>query len=157
MAPMAPDERVFREHVNGARFRDGVSRGRWRLVGEIEWPCLLVAVAAGPRESGPPEFFLRVDLAGYPQSAPTLTPWDPATQGVLGSEQRPKGEFVGPLFRTDWENGTALYAPFDRVGLSAHPGWRQEHPRHSWDATRDLSWVLQILHEWLNDAGYIGV
>ena len=61
------------------------------------------------------------------------------------------------VFRCDWENGRALYAPFDRVALDSHAAWRQQHPRHAWNAKRDLAWVLEYLHELLNDADYAGV
>ena len=48
---MSPDERVFRDHVISTRFEEGVERGRWRVVGDIAWPVVLVAVAAAPRDS----------------------------------------------------------------------------------------------------------
>lgn len=155
--PMAPDERVFREHLNGARFQDGVERGRWRLVGDIDWPHVVVAVSAAQRENAPDEFFLKVDATGYPQSAPTFIPWDPATGGLLQTDRRPKGDLVGYVFRSDWENGAALYAPFDRVALCSHPDWIQRHPHRTWHPKRDFAWVLNCLHEMLNDADYTGV
>lgn len=154
---MPPDERALRGHIAGPRFIDGVERGKWRVVGDIEWPYVLVAVTAATRVNAPREYFLRVDAAGYPSSAPTLTPWDPETRDVLAADSRPKGERAGAIFRSDWADGEALYAPFDRVALGGHSGWRQKHPRHTWHAGRDLAWVLQYLHDLLNDADYTGV
>lgn len=154
---MSPDERVFREHVTSTRFREGVERGRWRIVGEIAWPVVLVAVAAAPRDGAPPEHAVRFDLTGYPETAPTATPWNPAAGGVLEQELRPKGERVGRVFRIDWENGKALYAPFDRVALNSHPNWKTQYPRQAWNSTRDLTWLLQILHEMLNNDDYTGI
>lgn len=154
---LTPDERALRDHIAGPRFVDGVERDKWRVVGDIAWPYALVAVSAAPRDNAPREFFLRVNAAGYPSSAPTLTPWDPATGDVLAADSRPKGERAGAVFRSDWKKGTALYAPFDRVALSGHSGWHQQHPRHAWQAGRDLAWVLQYLHDLLSDADYTGV
>ena len=156
-APTAPDERALHAHVASPRFMDGVGRKRWRIVGEIEWPHALIAVSAALRDNAPREFFLRFDLVGYPEQAPTATPWDPVRGGVLAADLRPKGERVGVVFRCDWENGRALYAPFDRVALGRHPEWRRQYPRHAWNAKRDLAWVLEYLHELLNDADYAGV
>ena len=109
----APDERVLRAHVASAQFINGVERGKWRIVGAINWPSALVAVSAASREGAPEEFFFRFDLAGYPNAAPTATPWDLATGDVLDEAERPKGDGLGLVFRTDWEGGRALYAPFD--------------------------------------------
>ena len=158
MDSISPDERVFRDHVDSSRFVDGINRGRWRIVGDIVWPHVLVAVSAAPRNNAPKEYFLLFDLSGYPESAPTATPWNPETGDALGAEMRPKGERAGHVFRSDWEGGKALYAPFDRVALERyHPDWRERYPRQAWNATRDIVWILQFLHELLNDADYIGI
>ena len=154
---MSPDERVLRQHVASARFQDGVERGRWQIVGDIGWPVVMIAVSAGPRDSAPSEYVLRFDLAGYPETAPTATPWNPTTGDVLESALRPKGERVGHVFRTDWEGGRALYAPFDRVALNGHSSWKKQHPRRAWDSSKDLGWLLQILHEMLNNDDYTGI
>ena len=156
-ASMSPDERVLRDHVAGIRFLEGVERGRWRIVDDIEWPVALVAVSAAPRENAPTEYFLRFDLSGYPETAPTATPWDPNTGDVLQQELRPKGTQVGHVFRADWENGRALYVAFDRVALNSHPNWRTEHPRRVWDSSKDLTWILQKLHEMLSNDDYTGI
>ena len=154
---MSPDERSFREHVKSPRFQDGVGRGRWQMVGDIAWPIVMIAVSAAPRDNAPSKYVLRFDLTGYPEEAPTATPWNPTTGDVLEPDFRPKGVRVGYVFRPDWENGRALYAPFDRVGLNSHPDWRKQHPRRVWDSSKDLAWLLQILHEMLNNDDYTGV
>ena len=154
---MSPDERSFREHVKSPRFQDGVGRGRWQMVGDIAWPIAMIAVTASPRDGAPSEYVLRLDLTGYPETAPTATPWNLITGDVLEPVLRPKGERVGHAFRTDWENGRALYAPFDRVALNSHSDWRKQHPRRAWDSSKDLAWLLQILHEMLNNDDYTGV
>lgn len=154
---MSPDERVLRQHVASARFQEGVARGRWQIVGDIAWPVATIAVSAGTRDSAPSEYVLRFNLAGYPETAPTATPWNPTTGGVLEATLRPKGARVGRVFRTDWEGGRALYAPFDRVALNGHSSWKTQHPRRVWDSSKDLAWLLQILHEMLNNDDYTGI
>ena len=71
--------------------------------------------------------------------------------------RRPKGEVVGHIFRTDWEDGYALYTPFDRVALKRHPDWSQKYPGQAWNPSKDLAWVLRQLHRLLNDDLYLGV
>ena len=157
MSTTSPDERSLREHVSSVRFQEGVGRGRWRVMGDIVWPIVLVAVAAGQRDNAPSEYVLRFDLTGYSETAPTATPWNPTTGDVLEQELRPKGERVGHVFRTDWEHGKALYAPFDRLALSSHSDWSKKYPRRVWDSSKDLTWFLQILHEMLNNDDYTGI
>ena len=154
---MSPDERLFREHMTSPRFQEGVERGRWWIEGDIAWPVVLVAIAAAPRDNAPSEYVLRFDLAGYPETAPTATPWNPTTGYVLEQGLRPKGDRVGHAFRTDWEDGRALYAPFDRVALNSHSNWKTQHPRRVWDSSKDLTWLLQILHDMLNNDDYTGI
>ena len=157
MTGIPPDERALRHHLAGPRFQEGVRRGRWRLVGDVSWPMVLVAVAASPRDNAPSEYVLRFDLTGYPETAPTATPWNLSIENVAAQDQRPKGSLVGHVFRSDWEEGKALYAPFDRVALNYHPEWPKQYPHQAWTAARDLAWVLQILHEMLNNDDYTGV
>lgn len=153
-----PDERALREHLRGGRFRVGVAAGRWRLV-SVTWPLVVVAVSAAERPSSPREFVLRFELSGYPHTAPTGGLWDLATESSVPADKRPKGERAAQLFRTDgWAGGpTAMYAPWDRGGLQAHPDWAQMYPLQTWSPTRDLSFVLANIHEVLNANDYLGV
>ncbi len=154
IAVMTPDERTFRAHLDRASFQAGVDRGRWRVAG-IAWPHAIIAVAAAPRPDSPPEFHLRLELTGYPQQAPIVTPWDPATGAVLAADKRPRGEIVSFVFRSDWNGGTALYAPYDRIGLG-HGNWAAEHPGHAWNSSRDVTFVLCHVHRLLNSEDYLG-
>ena len=63
------------------------------------------------------------------------------------------------LFRTDgWTGGsTAMYAPWDRIGLQAHPDWAQKYPLEAWNPTRDISFVLTNVHEVLSADDYVGI
>ena len=154
---MGPDERALRNHLDQPAFLEGVGRGRWRVAGQVNWPHLLIAVSAAPRDGSPSEYFLRFDLTGYPATAPTATPWDPVRNAKLADSLRPKGELVAKVFRTDWKEGEALYAPFDRVALGDHPDWVQRYPGQAWHPSRDLAWLLRNLHRLVNDGLYVGV
>ena len=157
-ASMSPDERVFRDHVAGTRFLEGVERGRWRIVDDIEWPVALVAVSAAPRENAPTEYFLRFDLSGYPETAPTATPWNPNTEEVLQQELRPKGTQSGPRIpcrlgkrasplRSLRPSCTRLRTPTGERSTRGEFGIRR----------RILTWILQKLHEMLSNDDYTGV
>ena len=153
-----PDERALRQHLRGGRFVAGVAAGKWWLI-SLTWPVALIAVAAAERPNGPKEFVLRFDLTDYPQAAPTGGIWDVDGDASLAPDHRPKGHPAAQLFRTDgWAGGaTAMYAPWDRVALQAHPEWAQTYPRQAWNATRDLSFALSQIHEVLNADDYLGV
>jgi hypothetical protein len=153
---VAPDERVLAADLAGVRFQDGADRGFWRLV-SLDWPFALIAVSAAPRPGSPVEFLLRIECSGYPAQAPTGCPCDAETNAVLASDRRPKGERVGQVFRPDWKEGRALYAPWDRTGLAEHPGWAAAHPFWAWHPGRDISFFLTNVHELLNDDDYTGI
>jgi hypothetical protein len=155
---VAPDERALREHLRGGRFQSGVAAGHWRLI-FVNWPVTMVAVSAAKYPDSPVEFVLRFELCGYPHTAPTGGLWDLETDTSLPTDRRPMGERAAQLFRTDgWAGGaTAMYAPWDRVGLQAHPDWAQKYPHDAWNPTRDLGFVLVKVHEVLNADDYLGI
>lgn len=153
---VAPDERALRTSLEAAGYQSGVDSGRWRMV-SLEWPVGIFAVSAAERPSSPSEYGLRIDLAGYPQRAPTATPWDLDHNVQLSIEKRPKGLRVEQVFRTDWKNGRALYAPWDRVALPGHDNWSEQYPEHVWHPGRDISFFLRCVHELLNSDDYKGI
>lgn len=156
-AVIAPDERALREHLRGGRFLSGAAEGRWRLI-SVDWPIAIVAVSAAPRPSSPKEFVLRFEVGGYPNTTPTGGIWDLAANTSLPADRRPKGERAAQLFRSDgWVGGaTAMYAPWDRMGLQGHADWAQKHPHDAWNPQRDLSFILAKVHEVLNADDYLG-
>ncbi len=154
---IGPDERAFREHVASARFLAGVARGDWRIVDEPGWPAVVFGIAAARRDGAPTEYGLRSDLTGYPFAAPTSTPWDLEKDEILAPERRPKGDRVGHVFRSDWNGGTTLYAPYDRIAIVGHEGWNTTHARYAWNASRDIAWFLSTIHDLLNDGDYTGI
>lgn len=153
---LAPDERALATDLASARFRDGADRSFWRLV-SLDWPHALIAVSAAPRSDSPTEFLLKIECSGYPAHAPTGCPWDADTNGILAPGKRPKGERAARVFRDDWEDGRALYAPWDRVGLNGHGEWPMKYARSMWHSGRDISFYLQNVHDLLNDDDYLGV
>ena len=153
---MAPDERAVREDLRSARFQLGVDGGRWRLL-SFEWPVGFFAVAAAERPGSPVEYVLRIDFSGYPQHAPTATPWDLDCNDQLSADERPKGQHVGHVFRTDWNHGQALYAPWDRVALEGHSNWVNDHVVYAWHPRRDIAFFLGCVYDLLNDDDYTGV
>lgn len=154
---MAPDERAVRKHLDGAVFQAGVTTGRWRLM-SFEWPNVTIAVRAAPRVGAPDEFVIRFEVTGYPNIAPTGDIWDLAAGTLLSAARRPKGDAIGMIFRTDgWNGGAGMYAPWDRVGLQAHPDWAQVYPRSAWLASRTLTFVLEQVSERLMADDYLGI
>jgi hypothetical protein len=151
-----PDQRVFDAHSNAPSFLAGVCRGDWKIE-SVNWPVVIVSIAAAPRHGAPDRFWLRCDLTNYPADGPTATPWDPAANAQLAADRRPKGDDVGMVFRTDWEGGRVLYAAYDRVALANHQNWVTEHPRTAWISTRDLTWWVTRIWELVNDDDYLGI
>lgn len=155
-AVMAPDERALRAALETGRFKAGAASGKWRLV-KLEWPEAVFAVAAAPRDGSPNEFGLRLNLEGYPQQAPTATPWHLGRNEKLASHERPKGARATKTFRTDWKGGDALYTAYDREGLATYPDWASRYPLSAWHAERDVTFFLERVHELLNAADYEGI
>jgi hypothetical protein len=153
-AVMSPDAEAVRDHLASARFQQGVDAGIWRVIDEA-WPTVTIAVAAAPRDGGPGEYALRIDLTRYPLEAPTFEPWNVVEQRRLAADERPKGDRSGHIFRTNWEDGRALYTPYDRIALAGHPRWADAYPRSVWRTTRDLTFALEHIWEALNDAEYL--
>ncbi|MFA6180393.1 MAG: hypothetical protein WC696_12345 [Candidatus Methylopumilus sp.] len=147
----APDERALRADVAKPAFRLAQAEGRWRLV-SIAWPALIVAISASDGN----EFGIRLDCTGYPAAAPAGRLWDlrrntkPAPDCWPGS----KGGRVKAVFRTDWQDGTALYLPCDRISRQGHDNWRLENPTMLWNPARGITQYLEIVHELLNCGDY---
>jgi hypothetical protein len=98
-------------------------------------------------------------MAGYPHTAPTGGLWDVDQDCSLASDRRPKGDRAALLFRADgWAGGsTAMYAPWDRIGLQSHPDWATSYPREAWHSDRDVTFILANVHQVLNSDDYLGV
>jgi hypothetical protein len=153
--PIGPDERAFRADLEGARFQEGVDRGRWRLV-SLQWPVAVIAISSAPREGAPDEFFLRFNLEGYPQGV-TAGLWDPENERTLPAAERPKGERLDRAVIVDWQQGDVLYVPWDRLAFDGHPAWPTKFPGELWDPREGIVCYLRHTHDLLNDEEYVGV
>ena len=75
----SPDKRIFQADIDSAPFRSGVVSSRWGFpddrisVAPLPWPRVIFWLAAAQRENSPDCFYLRLDLAGYRNVAPTGT------------------------------------------------------------------------------------
>jgi len=151
-----PAEAALRADLEGGRFLRGVTQKKWRLI-SLSWPDALIAISAAERKGSPSEYVFRFDLNGYPTSAPTAGLWDVDKNQLLAGEDRPTGgPNVAIAFRSDWENGRALYLPCDRVALDSHVDWKLKYAMRAWRAGADITHYLGMVHEILNSASYQG-
>jgi hypothetical protein len=156
---ITPDESVLRAHLEGVRFQMGVADRLWRLE-DLTWPRALLTVAAAVRPKAPDEFAFLFDLSGYPEAAPTACIWDSAKNSPLVGSARPRGSrgAILQIFRDDWLEGRALYAPYDRLSLANHPDdWADKWPMSKWTRDRDLTFVLRQIYDELHAVGYVGI
>ncbi len=151
-----PDERAFRRDIAAGRFQAYADMGAWQVVVD-SWPNPVIAVAAAPRTGAPDEVALRFTLDNYPALAPTAQPWDVGRDAPLARCLWPTGGRVGMAFNPNWNNGTALYIPCDRLAIAGHDLWRQQHPAYLWDATKDIVDYLKVVHDLLHSSDYTGV
>lgn len=152
-----PDEQAFLDEVAEGGFQLAVHLGRWRVV-RIAWPIVEVEISAAPRAGAPDTYGFRFDCSGFPQNPPTARLWASAAGAPLPFGQWPAGaRRVSAVFRPDWQNGTCLYAPCDRVSIAGHANWHQEHPAYIWRPEKGLQQYLEFLHELLNSEDYKGV
>ncbi|HEX2909857.1 MAG TPA: hypothetical protein VH186_03545 [Chloroflexia bacterium] len=154
---IGPDERVFRADLDKGPFLSGADRGRWRLI-SVEWPVVIIAVSASERPDAPGEYAFRLDCAGYPQVGPTAQLWDAEQNGPLPPAKWPGGKFRVPAaFRTDWQGGTCLYLPCDRISINGHDNWRHQHPEMIWSPDKDITLYLRTIYDLLNSSDYTGL
>jgi hypothetical protein len=151
---MKPDESLLKTHLGEAPYLSGCDAGKWGLVGtveEIAWPHAVFWVKADERFVASGRIDLRFTLDGYPRSAPTSCPWNIETNSQLEGDKYPRvpGKFTR-VFRTDWESGSALYAPCDRRAMTGHEPWKQQFPFWWWEAHFTIVKYLEFVHMVLN-------
>lgn len=140
-------------------FQAGMAAGRWGVIADprVEWPHVLIWIAAPPRAKSPDRWVLRFNLQDYPEKGPTAMVWDEAANTKLEPKRWPKGVGdVAMAFRTNWNDATALYAPWDRAGMDSHPNWKTEFPGLAWNSTKTILQYLNLTHELLATSEYHG-
>lgn len=149
---MTPDRAQLERDLAAAPFQEGAARGRWGLV-TIAWPHAFFRIRAKDGR----EFVLRLDCMGYPAQPPTGGLWDIDAGTVPGEHAWPKGNDVFmATFRRDWQNGTAIYFPLDRVSRQGHAEWTSAHPHLTWRPELGIVQYLAEIHRHLNSRGYHG-
>jgi hypothetical protein len=128
----------------------GVLR-RWWTIDQVDFPALTITFAVPYDRFEPARLTLRLDCTGYPEQAPTGAPIDPETGGLLDQSHRPTHGRCAMTFRTDWENGRALYLPVDRVALNGHPDWPTVHAHEIWDPELGIGQLLVMVRRDLTE------
>lgn len=148
---MSPDQRAFEADMAKPAFRLGVAQGRWRHL-STQWPFALFAVTAADGA----EHVLRLNCGGFPDEPPTGGPWDAQANMILAFDRWPRGRGgrLSAVFRPDWQGGSALYLPCDRVSIAGHPNWRSEMPSKIWRPRDGITQYLELVHELLNCSDY---
>lgn len=152
-------EECFLEHVAGPEFQAGAASGWWGVEPDtsVEWPYVVLWIAAPSRPNRPDRYHFRFHLQDFPTKGPTSMLWDPALKTKLAAEKRPKGTGdVAIVFRTDWKDGEALYAPWDRVAYDDHGDWALKHASRAWKSTRTIVHYLRLTKELLDSTDYHG-
>jgi hypothetical protein len=144
---------VLERDLAAMPFREGTARGRWKLLG-ITWPHALFSIRARDGR----EFMLRLECSNYPAQPPTGGLWDSARSGPPEASGWPRGDAVfSSVFRRDWQCGTALYMPLDRVSRMGHLDWPTQHPHLVWKPELGVVQYLAEVHRQLSSRGYHGI
>ncbi|HVB16642.1 MAG TPA: hypothetical protein VNF04_08930 [Stellaceae bacterium] len=160
-----PDQRLFEEDLESVGFLDGVLKGCWAMAEtgllpeNLAWPNVILWIAAAPRPNAPSKFYFALNAAGYRAEPPTGTFWDTSTKKTLEFAKRPKGRpdsRVAKVFRTDWENGIALYHPYDRHAAKTHSEWAKALPHLVWDSNHTIVDFVEEFHSLLHSGDYLG-
>lgn len=142
-----PAKTAIENDLAAPRFLAGMARNHWRLV-SLNFPILVIAVAATETDGAACEYGFRFEVTGYPGVAPEVRIWDLEADLILPVARRPKGSHrVTEAFK-DWNSGT-VYRPWERQS-GAHGNWANTYVNLAWHPRRDISFVLEDLHGLLN-------
>lgn len=110
-----------------------------------EHPVVLAWVRVGAGRLG-----LRLEVTGYPGTAPAGQPWDLESDTPLPTSRWPVGG--RPVFRFDWSasNQNAPYLAVDRIALRTHPNWATELGSRAWTSNKTIHDYLAAVEEALN-------
>jgi len=146
VSTLSPTEVAVQNHMQKASFLRGVACGRWKVLG-FTFPELFVQVAAVDEHGNGKTYAFRFIVDGYPDLAPDVRCWDMATNALLPADARPQTPARTREAFKEWGHG--MYRPWDRNGAT-HNNWAAIHPQLAWHAERDLTFILEDLHDLLN-------
>jgi hypothetical protein len=136
-----------RQDMKKASFLRGIACGRWKVL-SFSFPELYIQVAAVDPQGNPKAFCFRVLVDGYPSLAPDVRCWDFDANASLPASARPQAPHRSHEAFKEW-GGHGVYRPWDRNG-ALHNNWATNHPQLAWHSERDLTFILEDLHELLN-------
>lgn len=138
-----PSSDLFQEHLNSAEYQSGEIEGRWGVITNENgprWPVFIFWVTSTTGE----KFNFKFDFSGYPNLAPTSIIWDNATSTPLAVAKRPHQTKRQQQAFKHWGR-QSNYLPCDRVAITGHSGWAQQHPSLIWNNQTDT--FLKYLNE----------
>ena len=156
-----PDVETFMNDIESASFKLGEFDGKWKYIridadGD-DCPIAFIRVFAAYRKDSPDSYDFRFKIDNYPSETPEICIWNLDTNVKLEVGLRPTGsEGIKLLFRTNWENGNHLYAPYERVALRSHPGWLNQYKDLCWSSGDSIIKILLDLYRRLNSNEYHG-
>lgn len=153
------NKEVFEQHLNDATYLFGIKQKKWRLVC-YEWPeCLFEVKAKCSKWWG-----IKLNLKGYPISAPQGNLWDSQEKRPLKKNEMPLGgakegfdDDIYTIFSSIIPKNDGypiIYSPFDKSGLDMHPEWARNHLNYAWNENKIITFYLEKLHALLNSRGY---
>lgn len=147
----SPAQRTLEAQLESGRFICGAEEGRWKVL-QYDFPHLYVRLVATDPEAGlevAQDFHLVCD--GYPVPGPYVERWD----FEKGCRPAPPGAGSGsPAFvdaLKDWGGNDpsgpgGIYRAWQR-GAATHGDWANKRPDQAWNATRDLAFLMERMHE----------
>ena len=161
-----PDQRLLEEDFASPGYRAGAARRLWgrlpsrKAPASLAWPRIIIWIAAAIRDNAPNRFHFLLDATGYRARPLTGTVCEPVTGTHVDHAKRPKGRpgsRFGMVFRTDWNNGTAFYHPYDRIASESHPEWLNQQPHLVWTPEHTIVDFLKEFHGLLQSKDYVGI
>ncbi len=154
-AAESPAQRTVAAQLESGRFLCGEEEGRWKIL-KFDFPHLYIRVMATDPEVGvkvTQDFHLICD--DYPMPGPYVERWD-FDKGDCPPQ--PVSGNASPAFcdaLKDWGGGWpsgqgGIYRAWQRYA-AVHNEWANKRPDQAWNATRDLAFLMERLHEVVAD------
>ena len=145
------DRSKIEEDIAATSFRIGRQQRKWRLI-KKDWPVFFFGVRYAPDKM----MCFRVNLEGYPDTAPQGTPWHRVEDRPLEGDELLVGKTTAKNKRLSdtFQGGNSnfpIYQPFDRCSFDGHhQNWATDYPHLIWNSERTITFYLEQLHDLLN-------